>query len=272
VTGPALNLPLLEADGYALFLQIFHRQPISTGYLARGSQQRHAQFVHLRRLLEEGGHQLCEGAARMGFRQLIIAPEAYWLRQAPLKAPLDFSRCQLSIVDMRRQDGASPARDADATWILPARPQSFPLVQGKTRIEFSKAEADAFLWYGWSGREPHSRWTEHRRAAIVFMLQEARTAVMHIRMSPYLSQGRLTSQRVRLILNGETLETLTLTELEAKEYSIQFPRQSLREQNELTFEMPDAQSPKQLGVGGDLRLLGINVQWIELATEDAGQQ
>jgi hypothetical protein len=269
--GPVLNLPLLEADGYALFLQIFHRQPISTGYLARGSEQRHAQFVKLRRLLEEGGAQLCEGAARMGFRQLIIAPEAHWLRQAPLKAPLDFSRCQLSIVDLRRQDSASPARNDEATWILPAQPQSFPLIQAKTRIEFSKPQSEAFLWYGWSGREPHSRWTEHRRAAIVFRLEEASTVVMRIRMSPYLSQGKLTSQRVTLSLNGETLETLTLTELEAKEYSIQLPRQLLREQNELTFEMPDAQSPKQLGVGGDLRLLGINVQWIELATAGAGQ-
>ncbi|MBD0326877.1 MAG: hypothetical protein ICV68_10620, partial [Pyrinomonadaceae bacterium] len=214
---------------------------------------------------------LCDGAQRMGFRQLIIAPEAYWLRHASLKAPLDFSGCKPNIVDLRRQDGASSKLDTEAMWILPARPQSFPPVQATTRIEFSKAQSDAFLWYGWSGREPHSRWTEHRRAAIVFALQEPRALTLRIRMSPYFATGKLTSQRVRLILNGETLTTLTLTESEAKEYSIQPPRQALRERNELTFEMPDAQSPKQLGVSGDLRVLGINVQWIELATEGAGQ-
>ena len=75
---------------------------------------------------------------------------------------------------------------------------------------------------------------------------------------------------MRLSLNGETLTTLTLNEPVPKIYSIELPRQFVRERNVLTFEMPDAESPKQLGVSEDSRVLGINVQWLELTPEDLG--
>lgn len=269
--GPILHLPLLEADGYALFLQLFHRQPISTGYLARGSEQRHAQYVSLRRLFEEGGEQLCEGAERMGFRQIVIAPDAYWSRHTPLPAPLDLSGCRLSVVDLRQHGDAQPAHGDATKRIGPVQPQNFPLIGERIRIEFSTPQADAFLWYGWSGREPYSRWTEQRRAAIVFALPEIKPLVLRISMSPFLVPGKLTAQRVHLNLNGEALTTLTLATTKPNVYSIQLPLQSLREKNELVFEMPDAQSPKQSGVSEDARLLGINVQWIELVTESAGR-
>jgi hypothetical protein len=269
--GPVLNLPLLETDGYAVFLQMFHRQPISTGYLARGSERRHAQFENLRRLFEEGGAQLCDEAERVGFRNVVIAPEAYWSRYAPLSVPFDLSQCRLNVVDLRQHDGDLSARGDDAKWILPAQPQSFPLVRGKTLIELSTAQAEPFLWYGWSGREPFSRWTEHRRAAVVFALDAIGATALRIKMAPYLAPGRLAAQRVKLSLNGELLTTFTLGETEPQVYSIELPLPSLRERNVLTFEMPDAESPKRLGVSGDLRLLGINVQWLELTPSGAGR-
>ncbi|HEY0384639.1 MAG TPA: hypothetical protein VGC64_01445, partial [Pyrinomonadaceae bacterium] len=270
VAGPVLNLPLVEADGYALFLQLFHRQPISTGYLARSSEQRHAQFESLRRLAAKGGAELCFEAERMGFRNLVIAPDAYWLSHAPDNVALDLSQCRLNVVDLRQPDGVSSAKGTRSQEILPAPPQIFPLVKAGTRIEFSTADADPFLWYGWSGREPYSRWTERGSASIVFALEELDSLVMRIRMSPYLAPGKLATQHVRLSLNGETLPTLTLTEPDVRVYSITLPREFLRERNVLRLELPDAESPKQLGAGADARLLGINVQWIELVSEKAG--
>jgi hypothetical protein len=272
IAGPVLNLPLLEADGYALFLQLFHRQPISTGYLARGSLQRHAQFETFRRLLEKGGAELCDEAERMGFRNLVIAPDAYWSRRAPASVPIDFTQCRLNVVDLRRRDSATTARgDSDALWILPPQPQSFPLVAAGTRIELSQPESDSFLWYGWSGREPYSRWTEQGRAALVFTLAETGPLVLNIMMAPYLAQDKLAAQPVKVSLNGETLRTLVLDAPEAKVYSIQLPRTLLRERNVLGFEMPDAESPQRLGTGDDARRLGINVRWIEWSAQSAGK-
>jgi hypothetical protein len=271
VAGPILNLPLLEADGYALFLQLFHRQPISTGYLARSSERRRAQFEAFRRVFAEGGARLCDEAERMGFRNVVIAPAVYWSRYAPLRVPLDLSQCRLNVVDMNRQEGSANEPDESARVVLPPQPLSFPLARGKTLIELSQAQADAFLWYGWSGREMFSRWTEQRRAAVVFALEELSPATLRVKLASYLAPGKLPAQRVKMSLNGEALTTLMLNDPSPQVYSIELPRSLLRERNVLVFELPDAQSPKQLGVGEDLRLLGINVQWLELTMESAGQ-
>jgi hypothetical protein len=271
VAGPVLNLPLVESDGYALFLQMFHRQAISTGYLARSSERRHAQFEALRRLFEEGGARLCDEAARMGFRNVVIAPAAYWSRQAALRVPLNLSQCRLNVVDLRGQENSATALAGEAGDVLPPQPESFPLVRGQTLVELSTPQADAFLWYGWSGREMYSRWTEQRSAAVVFALEAISQVSLRVKMSPYLAPGKLAAQRVKVNLNGESLTTLALNEASPQIYTIELPRQLLRERNVLTFEMPDAQSPKRLGASEDLRTLGINVQWLELTPSSAAR-
>ena len=69
---------------------------------------------------------------------------------------------------------------------------------------------------------------------------------------------------MRIKLNGQPIETLTVIAPEPREYAAKIPAAVLRENNVLTFELPDAESPLALGVGGDARLLGINVQWLKL--------
>ena len=49
-------------------------------------------------------------------------------------------------------------------------------------------------------------------------------------------------------------------------YPVTLPAAFLREHNVLAFEIPDAASPQELGVGTDDRLLGIRVQWIQTGT------
>ena len=46
-------------------------------------------------------------------------------------------------------------------------------------------------------------------------------------------------------------------------YPVTLPTAFLRAHNVLAFEIPDAASPQELGVGADDRLLGIRVQWIQ---------
>src|SRR5260370_20851377 len=71
-TGPVLNLPVTLHDGYAELLQIFHHQPIATGFISRYSP---AQVAHVDSLENiEGGNHLCEEAVRLGFRSIILEP------------------------------------------------------------------------------------------------------------------------------------------------------------------------------------------------------
>lgn len=271
VAGPVLNLPLLERDGYSAFLQTFHQQPIATAYLARSNEARLAQLERLRLLLERGGAELCGALEQMGFRNIVIAPRAYLLRHASHSPPLNLSQCGINVVDLRQPDGVTAEDDKSAEGILLGQPPAFPMLAAGTRVSMASAESEPFLWYGWSGREPFSRWTEQGSAAITFSLAESEPRVMRLKLIPFLAPGRLDAQRVSVRLNGELLTTLKLTEAVSKVYSITLPRQVLRERNVVSFELPDADAPRRLGVGADARLLGINVEWLELADARADQ-
>jgi hypothetical protein len=270
VAGPVLNLPVFKEDGYAMLLQLFHRQPIATGYLARVSTKRQQHVVELRGLFDKGGAGLCEQAARIGIKTIIIAPEAYIADVAPDMGPINLGQCALNVIDLRGS-GGPPGEQADTSQFARSeQPRNYPLFAAGATLNFNSVEAIPFLWYGWSGIEPYSRWSSKGTAAVVFSVETvARDRLLLVRMSPFLAPGKLDAQRVRVGINGKIIETLTLTDDEPKLYRVVVPRAALGEKNILTFELPDAASPASLNLSDEERLLGINVQWIKLDFADA---
>ena len=240
VPGPVLNLPLSQFDGYALLLQMFHHQPIATGYTSRYTAAQIAHVDKLEKLIDKSDPQLCDELARDGFRNIVIRPVSQ------LEAPFDLSDCTLKVVDLR-----TPATN-------------FPPYTSGTRIDFSRAATDPYLFYGWSTREAVSRWTDRGRAVMAFGLERGEGRTLRIKLTPFLVPGKLEAQNVTLKLNGQVIGTLIFQRAEAKEYSVSLPGAVLQKENILTFDLPDAASPKNLGVGEDMRLLGISVEWFEL--------
>jgi hypothetical protein len=49
------------------------------------------------------------------------------------------------------------------------------------------------------------------------------------------------------------------------------PANILRDTNVLVLELPDATSPALLGTGPDARLLGVNVEWMEISPAVGGR-
>lgn len=78
--GPVLVLPLRINDGRGLALQLSHRQPISSAYLARLSQ-RHIDLTYEReRAILAGPESVCAYARSTGFRSILITgpmPDGY---------------------------------------------------------------------------------------------------------------------------------------------------------------------------------------------------
>src|SRR5207244_165870 len=70
-SGPVFNVPLRPVDGYASLLQVFHHQPIATGYVARNSPQRQQRFETLKEIYDWAGPQFCERVAEMGFKNIV---------------------------------------------------------------------------------------------------------------------------------------------------------------------------------------------------------
>lgn len=266
VPGPVLNLPLLRNDGYAAMLQIFHHQPVVTGYLARYTEAQWRQFAELERLFKKGGAQFCNGMANIGVHNIILGPENMVIT-APSIAPLELAGCPINIVDLREWDAYSSGPSGEFDRDKAERPGHFPLYVWGTRIDLRDAQSDKYLWYGWSGHEPAFRWTDGNSAAFVFALAEIRPSILRIKLGPFLAPGKLDEQRVGVELNGRTIMTLRLRDAAPKEYQIALPSDLLRDKNVLAFALPDAESPRALKVSDDTRLLGINVEWMEIETQ-----
>ncbi|MEO8434565.1 MAG: hypothetical protein ABI596_06695 [Pyrinomonadaceae bacterium] len=260
VAGPVFNVPLQGIDGYASLLQVFHHQPIATGYVARQSPQAWQRFRELKLVYDQGGSQFCQRVAAMGFQNIIITA-------GEVVAPLELSRCSIRVIDLR----------TDPAWTrsFPGGSKSdeprFPVYTFGTRLNFGIAGGashgpanEDYLWYGWSGREPISRWTERGVTTITFGLAKVEPATLRLRLAPFLAPGKLESQRLNVHLNGQPVASLTLTNRSPEDIEIALPAEALRKENVLAFHLPDAASPDSLNVSGDMRLLGINVHWLEI--------
>ena len=148
--------------------------------------------------------------------------------------------------------------------IHPPLPQDFPLL--KDRINFASPESDKYLWYGWSWNEPEIRWSDGREAAVIFALNEASNSVLQIRMGPFVFPGKIDEQKVNIAINGQPIQHPVLKDDEIQTYSMTVSKDILKNKNILTLDLPNAASPKSLKVSGDLRKLGIKVEWMQLQT------
>jgi hypothetical protein len=238
LNGPVLNLPASRFDGYASLLQVFHKQPIATGYISRFSEPELKHVENLTRLQDRGGMEFCQELRRLGIRNVIINPVPV------VDAPFELSGCQINVVDLRRQD------------------TDYALYVAGKRIDLSRPEAGKYLGYGWSVPETFSRWTDRGMALIAFRFEHPGPAVLRMKLTPFLVTGKLDRQHLSVKLNNQPVGQLTLRETVLKEYSVALPANLLRDQNIVIFELPDAESPKNLGVSEDTRQLGINVQWL----------
>lgn len=145
--------------------------------------------------------------------------------------------------------------------ILPPLPAEFPVVQ--SRIDFASPEFEKFKWYGWSTSEGQFRWTETNEAGMAFTLDKTDYSSLQIKLGTFLVPGKLDAQRVNVVLNGRELAALTLSDGEARVYSVKLPEGALRHKNILVLQMPDAVAPEVLGVNSDGRFLCARAEWME---------
>jgi hypothetical protein len=94
---------------------------------------------------------------------------------------------------------SSLVQPAMSSPLPPPMPREFAPISG--RIDFTTADADKYLWYGWSNMEERFRWTDGKEAAIVFSLNQVTNVLLEIKPAPFLTQSGKSEQRVYLKLN-----------------------------------------------------------------------
>jgi hypothetical protein len=135
-------------------------------------------------------------------------------------------------------------------------------------IDFREGgNSSMFVMEGWSGQEKVHRWTEGTQSALAFTSPpHDRHYALQLLLWPYIVPGRLTEQRLRILVN----------ETEVARFNV--PRQSflrcavppcLLAETEtarmvVRFIHPDAASPASLGVGDDSRTLALAFKKVKI--------
>jgi hypothetical protein len=202
-------------------------------------------------------------------------PQWTWLAEwrIPHNVICRSDRVQFYAVNPAEADNLSRNLEAFSTRLPPGVTakgcQVFPPYVLGTRIDLTQPEADKYLCRGWSGHEPSLRWSDKKKAFIVFAFDEIKAGALRIKLAPFLAPGKVESQRVKVTLNDQAIDSFVLNE--PKEFTFALPPTALREKNILTFELPDAMSPASLGISPDARLLGINADWMEIKPVAGGR-
>jgi hypothetical protein len=145
----------------------------------------------------------------------------------------------------------------------PPLPATFPVVPNDVRIDLGSEQSEKHLWFGWSGPEQRFRWTDGKKAAFIFRLTEPRQVTFRISMGAFLIKPALEKQSVHIDLNGSSIASIDISDDQTRVYSFELADGLLKENNVLTFALPDAASPKSLHEGADPRLLGLRVEWVQ---------
>ncbi len=127
-------------------------------------------------------------------------------------------------------------------------------------LDFRRPEATARLKGFWPVSDGAFRWSVGRRAEVMVDLSETSATVLRIKSAAFVLAGVLPRQRVKISLNGQPLSALEFRGIRVKSYSVLVPANRWTGTSQLSFDIEDAESPWQLGIGADRRLLGVGIQ------------
>ena len=133
-----------------------------------------------------------------------------------------------------------------------------------TAVKFGTYGNDSnYIVSGFSGPESGFRWTDGNRAVLQFWPHEvADNLTARFDLFPLLREGVLSAQRVDVFVNENKVADWELTGPAVKEIAL--PRFLVgNQQFEMTFLLPDAISPKDLGINDDPRKLAIAFRAIQ---------
>jgi hypothetical protein len=129
-------------------------------------------------------------------------------------------------------------------------------------LEFGmEGNADPFTGRGWAAPSSNGQWSDGNLAHLHFQVENPGEDVVFLfAMRPFLVPGKLDRQRVQILINDADLTTLEVTEPQARLYKETIPGELFETSEVLvTFVLPDAAIPDELGVSGDKRQLGVSV-------------
>jgi hypothetical protein len=138
-------------------------------------------------------------------------------------------------------------------------------------VRFGKAgNAGAFEGTGWAAADPDFTWTEGGRATLAIPVRAATLMRLTASLTPLVDPRTRAVQRVVVKAGGRVVDTWNVGG--PGSYSATIPPELFgRSMLQLTFELPDAITPKALNGTQDSRLLGVAFGSLTLAPAETYQ-
>jgi len=132
-------------------------------------------------------------------------------------------------------------------------------------IKFGRHRAgNALLGSGWAEPDDNIVWSNNHRSTLTLTPPASRTPLLlEADLNPFVAEPRVPSQHVNVYLNGEHVAEWIARSRAT--YQAWVPAHLLNGRPlELLFELPDAISPQALGLGADVRQLGVALHSLRL--------
>lgn len=120
---------------------------------------------------------------------------------------------------------------------------------------------------GWTRAEKNKNisFAIGKNSSLTFpVIPSATDIVLQAKIAPFLAKGMPSKQQVLIKVNGNVIGKWLVTS--AEKYSLIIPQKYIKGARSLdvTFEMPNAKSTQELGIGNDPRPLSIVIEWLSL--------
>jgi hypothetical protein len=137
-----------------------------------------------------------------------------------------------------------------------------------TLIQFGEGgDARNFQEEGWSSEEKGFTWTNGKIATMVLPIESPKSdLILSAELTPFIF-GDIDKQRVGVIINGEEIGEWKASE--PGKYQMKIPKQIVTGPIlRVKFALPDAISPSELGIGDDVRMLGIALKSLIISEKE----
>lgn len=136
-----------------------------------------------------------------------------------------------------------------------------------TKIDFTEnGDAEKYKNDGWSDPELEFTWTEGNSAALKLTVYKPNADLrLTANVQPFLFEEKVEVQNVNIFGNGELLGNWIINESGFQDQHIIIPAEVIKNGwLNITFELPDAASPQELGLSEDNRILGLQFRSIRI--------
>lgn len=151
------------------------------------------------------------------------------------------------------------------TWEQASLWMGIPEIQFDTTLSTAQhGDGLPYLERGWPGPEEGGVWSDGAQASLIFCTGERLPKVVSLALFPFLSEG-WPVQEVELWVNGTKSATVALTKESVVDVEVTdavWDSVSQRHGLYIVLKLKNAVSPKTLGLGEDMRMLGVNLKSI----------